>query len=467
MQAIPTLLERRDLLGCAPTGSGKSGAFIIPTLFLSSVDDALVYNTQSNIDNSTSTTTSSSKTNKNNKKKSKTTQQPNPSNNGKIRSLLLAPSRELASQLHREVERLGTGKFRGLRSALLSGSNAGNLTSSSSDGGRGLDVLVATPMRLVECLRNGEEHGRKLDLGSVRIVILDEADRLLDSGDGFSSSFSSSSSSSSSSNNNNNNFKTFLGQIDTILFELPPTATRALFSATVGSNVRSLAESILRDPLDLSIGSTRSKNNDNTNAAFGVTDRISQSLRFVGREEGKLLAMRQMVPEGWFRPPIMVFLQSQERAQALYLELLYDGMKIDVIHAGRSRAARDSAVAKFRSGETWVLICTDLCARGLDFKAVNTVVNYDLPTDGVTYVHRIGRCGRAGREGTAVTLFTEADFGRLRCIANVVKLSGCDVPNWILSLKDGSGGGNGGNRGGGRGARGGRGGRGGRSYMRR
>ena len=97
-----------------------------------------------------------------------------------------------------------------------------------------------------------------------------------------------------------------------------------------------------------------------------------------------------------------------------------------------------------------MLICTDLCPRGLDFKALNTVVNYDLPTDGVTYVHRIGRCGRAGREGTAVTLFTEADFGRLRCIANVVKLSGCDVPNWMLSLKDGSGGGGGGGGNGGR-----------------
>jgi ATP-dependent RNA helicase DDX52/ROK1 len=138
---------------------------------------------------------------------------------------------------------------------------------------------------------------------------------------------------------------------------------------------------------------------------------------------------------GQFKPPIIVFVQSQERAQALFGELMYDVFHVDAIRAGRSRTARENAVAKFRRGETWVLICTDLIARGVDFKAVNMVTNYDLPTSGITYVHRIGRCGRAGRHGRAITLFTEADFEHLRTIANVMKQSGCQVEEWMLQLK--------------------------------
>lgn len=135
-------------------------------------------------------------------------------------------------------------------------------------------------------------------------------------------------------------------------------------------------------------------------------------------------------------PPIMIFVQSKERAQALYSELRHTlSISIDVLHAGRSKQFRDRAVSKFRSGETLVLICTDLMTRGVDFKAVHTVVNYDLPVNGVQYVHRIGRTGRAGRTGEAITLFTEVDFGRgLRDILNVAKLSGNwePVEDWML-----------------------------------
>merc|ERR1712028_218595 len=108
-----------------------------------------------------------------------------------------------------------------------------------------------------------------------------------------------------------------------------------------------------------------------------------------GREEGKLLALRQLKQRGTLKLPAIIFVQSQERANALFSELLYEKMHVDVIHAGRSRTARDNAVAKVRRGETWVLICTDLVARGVDFRAVNTVINYDLPANGVSYVHRI------------------------------------------------------------------------------
>jgi len=148
----------------------------------------------------------------------------------------------------------------------------------------------------------------------------------------------------------------------------------------------------------------------------------------------KLLAIRQLVSQG-IKPPVLIFMQSKDRAQALFGELLYDGIHVDVIHAGRSHSHRELAVQKFRRGETWVLICTDLVARGVDFKAVNLVINYDLPSEGVTYVHRIGRTGRAGRQGRAITFFTEADFDNLRTIANVMRLSGCEIPQWMLSMK--------------------------------
>lgn len=146
----------------------------------------------------------------------------------------------------------------------------------------------------------------------------------------------------------------------------------------------------------------------------------------VGREEGKLLAMRQLIAEG-LRPPVLVFLQSKERAKELFHELVYDGINVDVIHAERTQEQRDAVIRQFRSGEIWVLICTDLMARGIDFKGVNMVINYDLPQSAVSYIHRIGRTGRAGRRGLAVTFFTEADMEALRSIANVVKLSGCEV----------------------------------------
>ena len=246
-------------------------------------------------------------------------------------------------------------------------------------------------------------------------------DRLLDASDGKDAKSEVKSGSSHA--------KTFLEQIDNILSHVPSTAVRALFSATIGASVRHLAESILRNEIDISIGL---KNGNST--AAGVNDNVSQSLMFVGKEEGKLLAIRQIIAKG-ITPPVIIFMQSKERAQALYMELMYDNMHVDVIHAGKSQGARDSAVARFRKGETWVLICTDLCARGLDFKAVNLVINYDLPTSGVTYVHRIGRCGRGGRKGEAITLFTEQDFEHLRTIANIVKLSGSDVPEWMLSVK--------------------------------
>jgi len=407
MQCIPGLLNgRKDILGAAPTGSGKSGAFILPALLLAAAPTNIFYGT------------SSSSSNKEENEE------------GQIRTLLLAPSRELASQLHREVCRLGFGyKKGGLRAVLLSKQNASVFASGKLGGKRGVDVLVSTPLRLVAALSSSNESAASCaPLSSVRLVVLDEADRLLDATDGSTTTGVTNDNEQSKRQSGAAHVWTFVQQIDDILAACPKTAIRALFSATMGSNVRNLAESILRNPIDVTIRPS------STCTMNGANPDIDQKLFFVGKEEGKLLAIRQLIQKG-IRPPVLIFLQSKERAQALFGELMYDGVNVDVLHSDKSKAAREASINKFRQGDTWFLITTDLCARGMDFKHLNVVINYDLPTNGVSYIHRIGRCGRAGRKGEAITFFTESDFDHLRTIANVMKLSGCDIPDWMLSLK--------------------------------
>jgi ATP-dependent RNA helicase DDX52/ROK1 len=183
---------------------------------------------------------------------------------------------------------------------------------------------------------------------------------------------------------------------------------------------------------------------------------------YCGNEEGKLVAIRTLLQTSC-RPPVLVFVQSKERAQELYCpsvrrfvfcvndhrlrfqELLYEGVNVDVIHADRPQGKRDEVVRNFRQGITWVLICTDLMGRGIDFKGVNLVINYDFPQSVISYIHRIGRTGRAGKKGAAITYFTQVlssqcvqthcsqlmrvqeDKPMLRSIANVIKESGCEV----------------------------------------
>ena len=279
-------MQRRDLIGAAPTGSGKSGAFILPSLFLSSASNGAFYGVKTS-------------------KKS--------GRSGEIRALLVAPSLELAAQIHREVERLGMGKMGGLSAMLLNKSNAAHVISGTAGGKNGLDVLVSTPLRLVDSIEKG------LKLNSVRIVVLDEADRLLDAADGKSKTKQTKQNGDKAENDENatasgsSQTKTFLAQMDVILSEVPASAVRGLFSATVTPTVRSLSESILRNPVDITIA----KGGSNT----GANTDIDQKLTFVSNEQGKLLAIRQLVQEGKLRPPAIVFLQSQERAQALFEEL--------------------------------------------------------------------------------------------------------------------------------------------------
>eukprot|EP00198_Chlamydomonas_reinhardtii_P008439 XP_001697776.1 predicted protein [Chlamydomonas reinhardtii] len=167
-----------------------------------------------------------------------------------------------------------------------------------------------------------------------------------------------------------------------------PDVSRALFSATLPERVEDLARSVQQQPLRITVGMK--------NAA---TSSVNQKLHFVGREAGKLLALRQALADGGLKPPVLVFVGSKERAKALHRELLYDGVHVDSITAGQPQAARNAAIDNFRAGKTWVLIATDLIGRGMDFVGINTVINYDFPRTTADYVHRIGRTGRAGHTG--------------------------------------------------------------------
>eukprot|EP00455_Lapot_gusevi_P039404 TRINITY_DN4417_c0_g1_i10.p1 TRINITY_DN4417_c0_g1~~TRINITY_DN4417_c0_g1_i10.p1 ORF type:complete len:284 (+),score=61.09 TRINITY_DN4417_c0_g1_i10:244-1095(+) len=237
-----------------------------------------------------------------------------------------------------------------------------------------------------------------INLSSVEMLVLDEADRLFSMG--------------------------FVEQVDEILAACNnPKVVRALFSATMLPLIEAMAKSFLKDPIRITIG--------NRNAA---TDTIKQKLMFVGRDQGKILAIRQIIKAG-IRPPVLIFVESVDRARELFQELIYDSINVDVIHAERTQTQRENIIKSFRSGKIWMLICTDLMARGIDFKGVSCVINYDFPQTPISYIHRIGRTGRAGRQGEAITLFTEDDAEHLRAIVNVMKASGCDVPDWMLNVR--------------------------------
>ncbi|GLJ06998.1 hypothetical protein SUGI_0055050 [Cryptomeria japonica] len=303
-----------------------------------------------------------------------------------IRAVILCPTRELAAQTTRECKKFIEGRKFRIRLMTKSLARCADFEKLP------VDILVSTPLRLDFVLGKG-----KLNLSSVEYLILDESDKLFELG--------------------------FVEQIDSVVNACSsPSVVRSLFSATLPDSVEELARTIMHDPIRILVGRKNS-----------ASQLIQQRLLFVGSEEGKLLALRQIFKES-LKPPILIFVQSKERAKELYKELVFDQIKVNNIHADLTQAQRESAVEKFREGKTWVLIATDVIARGMDFKGVNCVINYDFPESSAAYIHRIGRCGRAGRTGEAITLYTEDDVAFLRNIANVMVASGCEVPSWILTL---------------------------------
>ncbi|RKP19338.1 P-loop containing nucleoside triphosphate hydrolase protein [Rozella allomycis CSF55] len=349
MQAMPMIMEKVELISLAPTGSGKTLAFLLPIL----------------------------------------SHLKGPRKEG-FRALIITPTKELAEQIQREMNKL-YGKFK-INSVVLTKSNLIAEKYANQDD-LACDILISTPQKLV----NGVENNL-ISLKNVQYLVLDEADRLLDDG--------------------------FLEQVDSLIGACSHQERyTCLFSATISSGVESIAKSFMKNPVRIVIGSKNS-----------ATETIEQKLVFVGREEGKLLALRQMISTG-FNPPMIIFVQSIERAKELFHELVYENVNVEVIHSERSDLERKNIIQSFRSGKIWVLIATELMARGIDFKGVQCVINYDFPQTSASYIHRIGRTGRAGRPGKAITYFTKEDAPFLKIVVNVMRESGCEVPEWMLALK--------------------------------
>ncbi|KAL3873510.1 hypothetical protein ACJMK2_036618 [Sinanodonta woodiana] len=354
MQAIPAMLHRREVMACAPTGSGKTAAFILPIL----------HHLQE------------------------------PRKDG-LRALVLAPTRELAKQTYLEFQRLSEGL--GFR-ILYINKTSSFVNKSGAKASRKFDILVSTPNRLVYLLKPNPP---LIKLSSVQWLVVDESDKLFEEGKtGFRDQLAAI-------------YKACDGH----------SVRRAMFSATFAYDVEEWCKLHLDNVLQIYIGARNT-----------ATSTIEQKLLFVGSESGKLLAIRDIIRQG-IQPPVLVFVQSKERAKELFHELIYDGINVDVIHSDRTQLQRDNVVKSFRAGKIWILICTDMMGRGIDFKGVNLVINYDFPNSAISYIHRIGRTGRAGRPGQATTFFTENDVTNLRSIANVMKEAGCPIPEYMLAIK--------------------------------
>ncbi|MEE6469435.1 hypothetical protein FKM82_008621 [Ascaphus truei] len=354
MQAVPIMLHGRELLACAPTGSGKTMAFSIPIL----------------------------------------THLKQPMNEG-FRALIISPTRELASQTHRELVKLSEGigfRIHMINKTAVAAKKFGPKSSKK------YDILVTTPNRLIYLLKQDPPG---IDLSSVEWLVVDESDKLFEDGK-----------------------MGFRDQLASIFVACTShLVKRAMFSATFAHDVEQWCKLHLDSAVSVSVGARNS-----------AADTVEQSLLFVGSETGKLLAMRDLIKKG-FSPPVLVFVQSIDRAKELFHELIYEGINVDAIHADRTQQQRDNVIRSFREGKIWVLICTALLARGIDFKGVNMVINYDFPTSAVEYIHRIGRTGRAGHKGKALSFFTEDDKPLLRSVASVIQQAGCPVPDYIKHFR--------------------------------
>jgi ATP-dependent RNA helicase RhlE len=335
-QAIPHALRGRDVLGCAQTGTGKTAAFALPILHrLSSAAS--------------------------------------PGGVVRPRSLVLCPTRELATQIADSFRVYG--KHVGLKCAVVYGGVGVGPQADMLR--RGVDILIATPGRLLDLV------GQRLaDLRSVEILVLDEADRMLDMG--------------------------FIRDIRKIISGLPARRQTMLFSATMPPEIRQLSGSILRDPATVQVS-----------AASLTADRIDQSVYFVDRTTKPAL-LAQLVNELPISRAI-VFTRTKHGADRLVRRLHEMGIASEAFHGNKSQNQRQRALQNFRKGKTCLLIATDVASRGIDVDGITHVVNYDLTHEPETYVHRIGRTARAGASGTAISFCDAEEMPNLKAIEKLLR----------------------------------------------
>ena len=335
LQAIPHLLEGKDILGIAQTGTGKTAAFALPIL--------------QNLAKSNITAKS-----------------------GCMRTLILTPTRELASQIAENIELYGKGL--GLRHAVIFGgvSERPQITNLQ----RGVDILIATPGRLLDLTNQG--HVRFM---SLEIFVLDEADRMLDMG--------------------------FINDIKKIIAKLPPKRQTLFFSATMPSIITGLADSILNNPIKIEVTPPST-----------TVERIQQKINHVEKSNKLALLKRIVKEEG--ATSVLVFCRTKHGSDRVVEFLERGGVTVAAIHGNKSQGAREKALGSFREGRVQVLIATDIAARGIDIPAISHVINYDVPVDPESYVHRIGRTARAGREGIAITFCDHSETKLLQAIEKTI-----------------------------------------------
>ena len=335
-KAIPPILEGKDVLASAQTGTGKTAGFTLPILQLLSQGQHL-------------------------------RQRP-------IRALILTPTRELAAQILANIKEYS--EFLDLRSAVIFGGV--NQNPQVSQLRQGVDILVATPGRLIDLQNQG-----LVSLSKVEILVLDEADRMLDMG--------------------------FLRDIERILKVLPSKRQNLLFSATFSKDIKKLAMGILHKPVQVEATP------ENT-----TVDAIIQKIYPVAKEKKTELIIKLITEGNWKQ--ILVFTRTKQGANKLTESMINAGIKAAAIHGNKGQGARTKALAGFKDGSLTALVATDIAARGLDIPLLPHVVNFELPNIPEDYVHRIGRTGRAGASGEAISLFSPDETVFLRDIEKLVGL---------------------------------------------
>ena len=341
---IPLVLEKRDAIVCARTGTGKTAAFALPVL-------------------------------------ARLAAAPRPKGRRAVRALILAPTRELAAQVADDAQRYG--RYTGLRCTAVFGGVSIRPQIAALE--RGVDVLVATPGRLLDHLGQGT-----VDLSAVEVLVLDEADRMLDMG--------------------------FLPAIRRVVARLPEKRQTLLFSATLANDVRALAQKFLRNPARVDVARPEAQ-----------PERIEQLVHRVEKARKREVLSRLIGSRGWRQ--VLVFTRTKHGANRLARQLAQDGLSSAAIHGNKSQGARTRALAEFKDGTIRVLVATDIAARGIDIDRLPHVVNYELPDAPEHYVHRIGRTGRAGRDGLALSLVSSDER---KLLAGIERLLGHRIPEAAL-----------------------------------
>src|SRR5882757_6704441 len=346
-QAIPIILSRKDLLGCAQTGTGKTAAFAIPLLQLLCEDAAGIKETTG-------------------------VRSLRP-----IKALILTPTRELAIQIDESFA--AYGKYTGMKHLVIFGGVPQQPQVHALQ--RGIDILVATPGRLLDLVDQ-----RHVNLRDIQFFVLDEADRMLDMG--------------------------FVHDVKKIIARLPQKRQTLFFSATMPPEIQKLANTILVNPSKVEV-----------TPASTTAETIQQSMYFVERQDKRSLLLHVLKTHDI--PTALVFARTKHGADKIAQGLVRAGIRAEAIHGNKSQNARQRALLNFKSRQTRILVATDIAARGIDIDELTHVINYELPNVPETYIHRIGRTGRAGAKGLAISF---CDYEEKIYLRDIQKLISRAIP---------------------------------------